>query len=105
MYAKCGQLVLYFGGGCSDPNTVSAIDAPGCDPEIPASANHHFLELLDVPANIPAVLREVNNRVADDLPRPVIGDIPTAVARMEFHIHLLEQVVPGAQMLLLAIAP
>src|SRR5579863_1143302 len=40
-----------------DPHPMAAFDALGGGSEIGARAQHHFFELLDVPGDVPAVLR------------------------------------------------
>ena len=50
------------------------------------------------------MLGQIQDRIADDLPGAMIGDVAAAVAGMEFHVHLSKQAVSGAQMLALAVS-
>ena len=74
-------------------------------PKFGARAQHHFFELMDVPADIAAVLGQIQDRIADDLAGTVVGDVAATVAGMEFDVHLFEQAVPDAQMIAGSISP
>jgi hypothetical protein len=43
------------------------------------SAYHDFLQTTEVPGEIRAELSQIQDRVSDQLPRPVVGDIPPPV--------------------------
>ena len=76
----------------------------GFDSEIACGANHGLFELVDVPANVAAMLGEIENRIADDLAGAVIGDVAAAVGGMEFDVHLLQHALVRAQIFGLAVA-
>ncbi len=81
---------LLFARGCLHPNPVMGGDALSGNSKIRASADHHFFELLDEPADIAAIFGEIYNRVANHLPGTVIGDIATAIRGMKGDAHLFE---------------
>ena len=95
---------LFFAGGVIHPNSVVGRDAASSHAEIGRGANHHFFELLDVPAHVAAMLREIQDGIADDLAGAVIGDVAAAIARMEGDVHLREQAFAGTQVFAFAIA-
>ena len=71
--------------------------------QIGGCANHHFFQLLHVPADIPTMIGEVQNRIGDHLAGAMIGDVAATVRGMEFNVHLRKQVTARKQMLLLAV--
>ena|ERR1700723_2198329 len=87
-----------------EPDAVQSFDAMSFDFEFPRGANHCFFELMDVPADIPAMLGEIEDRIADDLPGAVIGDIAAAIGGMKLDIHLPKHAIRGAQVFELAVA-
>ena len=90
--------------GLSDPDAVAIGNARGGDFEISCRADHDFLELLDVPADVAAMLGKIKDGVADDLAGAVIGDVATAVGFVEGDIHLREQVIAGAEIFFFSVA-
>ena len=91
-------------GGSPYPDAVAIGNARGGDFEISCRADHDFLELLDVPADVAAKLGKIKDGVADDLAGAVIGDVATAVGFVEGDIHLREQVIAGAEIFFLSVA-
>ena len=49
-----------------------------------------FFQLPDVPTHIAPNFAELQNRIADDLSRPMIGNVSAAIGMMKFHAHLLQ---------------
>src|SRR6266566_2761928 len=75
----------FFGSAArgSRPNAGFTRFAPGFDAELGGSADHRFFEHAHVPDHVPANLGKVQDRVADDLSRAVIGDVAAAIRSME----------------------
>src|SRR5215472_4390280 len=65
--------------GVSHPHPSCAGKASGLDPVFLGHADENFFERAHVPADITAMLSEVDNRVADQLTGAVIGDVTAAV--------------------------
>ena len=59
----------------ADPGAGQPGSRAGVDAERRRRANHHFLEIANVSVDIAAVGPEIENRIADELPRTVIGDV------------------------------
>src|SRR5688572_21142534 len=57
------------------PGAAEAFHASGCDPEVRGGANQHFLEIADVAVDVLAIRLEVDDRIADQLPGTVEGDV------------------------------
>ena len=68
-----------------DPCTVETSDALSRQAVGCGAPNHHLLEVFDVSADISPVGVEIEDRVADDLARPVVGDVPSAPGLEQFH--------------------
>ena len=79
-------------------------DALRGEAEIGGRADHGFFELRDVPADVAPMLGQIQDRIADDLAGAVVGDVATAIAGMEFHVFLREQLVRDAQIVARAVA-
>jgi hypothetical protein len=82
-----------------------AFHAARHDSKIFGRVNHCFFQLFDVPASVAAMLCQIKDRVADNLPGTMIGDIAAAVGRMKFHLHLRKQAIVSAQVFAFAVPP
>lgn len=83
--AKRGQLLAI------DPDTdvgILLIVSPRFDAEMGNGSNDHFLKIPHVAANIATVRGEVENRIADQLPRTVIRDVSSASRFVQLHTQL-----------------
>ena len=67
-----------------DPGTGQPRLPPHFEPKLAEDADEHFLEVAQVAVQITAVGLQVENRVADELTRPVIGNVATAARLEEF---------------------
>ena len=102
MHAERGE--FFFAGGGVHPNAVAICDAPGGDAKIRGGADHHFFELIDVPAHVAAMLREIEDGIADDLAGAVVGDVAAAIGRGKVDVHLREHAFAGTEMFVFSIA-
>src|SRR6267378_6703030 len=87
-----------------DPNSGLAGFASGGDAEIAGCADHDFFEHTHVPHYIASNSGEVEDRVADNLARSVVGDVATAAGFVEGDALLAQHVFTGEQMLALTVA-
>jgi hypothetical protein len=62
-----------------EPHARQPVDARRADAERGDRANERLLEIAAVALHVLPVPGEVENRVADELPRPVVGRLPAAV--------------------------
>src|SRR5947207_8712227 len=69
---------FFFRAIFAGPDSSFARDSRGPDSKFLSSANHGFFELPHVPHHIAADCAQIQNRVADDLPWPVIGNVAAA---------------------------
>src|ERR1700722_5566995 len=90
--------------GGTHPEAMLAFDARGLDAVFGGSLDHHFFELLDVPADVAAMRGQIHDRIADDLAWTVIGDVAAAIGFAKFDVHLIEQVAAGSKILSIAVA-
>jgi hypothetical protein len=63
----------------SYPDARRTRGAAGLDSEVARRADENFFERSHVPGNIAPVLGEVENRVADQLARPMVGDVAATI--------------------------
>src|SRR4030095_9235698 len=62
----------------ANPGASESLDPPRPQSIVAAHANHHFFQVANITVDIAAVGAQVENRVANDLPGTVVGDIATA---------------------------
>src|SRR5688572_7215229 len=62
----------------ADPRARESGHATGGDTETGRSPDHHFFEIADVTVNVTAVRLQIEYRIADKLPRPMVGDVAAA---------------------------
>ena len=77
-HADCPNLIG------ADPRAGEPLDAAALQPEISRGSNHDLFEIAHVLVHVAPVGPQVDDRVADDLSGPVIGDV-AAAARL---VHL-----------------
>ena len=65
-----------------DPRAAEPRDSFRCDTELSASADHHVLDVAHVAMNVLAVGSEVDDGIAHELPRAVIGDVAAIGVRI-----------------------
>ena len=65
--------------------------------EFGRGADHGLLEAAHVPANVAANFAEIQNRIADELSRPVIGDVAAAIGFKKRNAHPAQHLVRGAK--------
>ena len=58
-----------------DPDSRSAAHVPCDDPEWCHGTDHHFLYVLDEATHVPRSGIEVDDRVPDELARPMVGGL------------------------------
>jgi hypothetical protein len=63
MYSNRGQL------GFADPDTGAAAHPPGVNAELAHRIDHHLLQRSHIRSNVALPLFQIENRVADNLPR------------------------------------
>ena len=61
------------------PNAGEALEDLGRDPEVAERRDHRLLERSDVREDVAVHRAEVEDRIGDELPGPVVGDLPAAV--------------------------
>src|SRR6185437_15466908 len=103
VHAQGGE--LFFALRRIDPDAMAAENAARGETVVGGREDHHLFELLDVPADVALVLREVENRIADDLAGAVVGDVAAAVCLMEFDVHLAQDIRVGEKIFALTVAP
>src|ERR1700751_6304801 len=83
--------------GCifANPNTCLAHLALCRDSEICSSANHHFFQRAYVPEHIAFDGAELQDRITDNLPRAVIGDVAATRSLKIFDALLSQHVLAG----------
>ena len=69
----------------SDPDAGRSRRAPGLDPVPRQHADQHLLDLPEVAVHVLVERPQVEDPVADELPRPVPGDIAAAVDLHHLH--------------------
>ena len=67
----------------ADPRAGQSLDAPRFDPEIGGRLDQHFLEVADVAVHVAAIGFQIEDRIANELPRTVIGDVAAAAGFMD----------------------
>src|SRR5262245_28021320 len=67
-----GKLFLTY------PDAGKAVDSLRGDAVICSDTNQHFLEIPDVAVYVAAIGFQVDDGIADDLPRSMVGDIAAA---------------------------
>src|SRR6516165_718704 len=88
-----------------NPRAMPSLDAFCRDPEIGCRANHHFLELLDVPADVAALFGQIKNGVGDDLAGAVVGNVAAAIRTVQFDVPLFKHTSRCAQVFDLSVSP
>ena len=73
MYPDGGDLLVF------NPDPGQAGTPPGVEPELEQRPDQHLLQLADEAVNVPPPHAQVDDRVADDLSRAVVGDAATAL--------------------------
>ena len=63
-----------------DADELLALPRLGGDAVVGQGADQHLLEVADVAPDVPPVGAEVDDRIADELPRAVVGDLAAAIA-------------------------
>ena len=66
----------------ADPHAREAGTSPGGDVVVRGGAYEHLLEIADVAVHIAAIRFQIEDGVADDLSRPVVGNV-ASTARFE----------------------
>ena len=90
--------------GGMHPDAGASRHAEGRDAKGGGRANHGLFELAHIPADIAADFGKMQDGIADNLSRAMIGDIAAAVAGMEFDAHLPQPIAGNAQVFELAAA-
>src|SRR3954470_10912969 len=72
----CGELVFATRG--TGPDAGQALDPSRGDAEGGDGTDQDVLEVADIAMDIAAIRLEIDDGVADELPRPVVGDVPAA---------------------------
>ena len=62
----------------ADPDAGKAVNSLRGDAVICSGTNQHFLEIPDVAVHVAAIGFQVEDGIADDLSRPVVGDVAAA---------------------------
>ena len=86
VHSQSGE--FFFARRSAHPNTMLLSQALSHDSKIRRRLNHDFLELLHIPANVPAMIRQVQDRISDDLAGAVIRNVASPVRGMKLHAHL-----------------
>ena len=60
------------------PSTRAAVDA-----EVGRRPNQHFFEIAHVAVDVAAIGLEIDDRIADELPGPVVGDVAAAAGLVD----------------------
>lgn len=102
--ADGGEFFLGDIVGGLDPDAGLAGDAIGGDAEFSGGADHGFFERADVPVDVAADAIEIENGIADDLARAVIGDVSATVGFAEFDAFLAKDVFGGEKIFLAGVA-
>ena len=86
-------------GSRPNPHARASRDAERLDAERGGGLDHGLFELPHIPDHVAANFAELQNRIADNLSRAVVGDIAAAIGVMKLDAHLREQVIRSAQIL------
>ena len=87
MHAERGELFRRPAGRI-DPNAVQSFDPAALRCRIPPWRESWFLRVVARTSARRGGVREIENRIADDLSRAVIGDVSAAIGGMKFDVHL-----------------
>src|SRR5882762_3351499 len=71
---------------------------------IARGSDHYFFEHAHIPDHVAANGREIQDRIADDLSRAVIGDIAAAAGFVKINALLTQHIFAGEQVFAVAIA-
>src|SRR5205814_10489351 len=74
----------------ANPCSGQAVDPPGGDPVVAADANHRLFQVAHVAVHVAPIGIQIEDRVTDDLSRPVIGDVSAAAGLEHLHAELRE---------------
>jgi hypothetical protein len=69
-----------------EPDAGEPLDARGLEVEGADCPDDRLLEVADVALHVAAVAVEIEDRVADELARPVVGGLPAAVGLDHLHL-------------------
>ena len=68
----------------ADPHAGKPLDAPARNPILGDRTDQHLFDVAHVAVHVTAIRLEVDDRVADQLARPVIGHVAAAPCLMDF---------------------
>src|SRR5438309_1604134 len=88
-----------------NPNSRLALNALCCNPEFQRGPDHHFFQHTHIPHHIAPDCAQIQYRVAHDLARAMIRNVPAPVRGMELHALLLQNVLGSEQVLSLPVPP
>jgi len=87
------------------PHSRQLRNAARLDAEVRQSIDQRLLDGTHVRAHVALPFAQVQNRIAHDLPRPVIGDVAAAVGGMEGDAGAGQHIFAGQQVFHVAVAP
>ena len=64
-------------------------------PKLGRGSNQDLLKITDIASDVAAVRREINDRITDQLPRAMIGDVPAPPGLVKFDTRLAERRLIG----------
>ena len=99
MHADGGDFAL------AHPDTRQLRNTAGLDAEIREGIDERLFDGPHVRAHVALPFAQVEDGIADDLPRPVIGDVATAVGGMEGDAGAAQDLFAGQEVLHVAVAP
>src|SRR5579864_681340 len=67
------------------PCARQARQAPGGDPERGHGANQHVFEVANIPMDVAPIGSQIEDRIADELTRTVVGDVAAAAGLVHGH--------------------
>jgi hypothetical protein len=95
---------FFPGTGLASPDAGLSRFAPGDNAELRRRTNHGLFEHSHIPHNVTPDLIEVQDRVAHNLPRPVIGDVAAARSLKVLNALLPKDIFAGKQVCALSAA-
>ena len=96
---------FFFPARFADPNSGFPRLASRCNCELRRRANHGLFQRPHIPHHIAPDRAQIQNRIAHNLSRPVIGDISAARGLKIFHAFLPQNSFAGQQVGALPAAP